>query len=92
MNQQAFLSEITIKAITKLKNQSDIELVVITDPILLKHEIKNLNNSAKLNILDNSLNFKDYKNGLINIIPIQLVGKSVPGVLNKKIRLFNKFY
>lgn len=77
-------SEITIKAITKLKNQSNIELVVITDPILLKHEIKNLNNSAKLNILDNSLNFKDYKNGHINIIPIQLVRKSVPGVLNKK--------
>ena len=77
-------SEITIKAITKLKKESNSELILITDPSLIKHEIKNLNKSAKLNILDKKLNFKDYKNNFINIIPIQLSEKTIPGILNKK--------
>ena len=77
-------SEITIKAITKLKNESKSELILITDPSLIKHEIKNLNKTAELNILDKKLNFKDYKNNFINIIPIQLNDKTIPGILNKK--------
>ena len=77
-------SEITIKAITKLKKESNSELILITDPSLIKHEIKNLNKSAKVNILDKKLNFKDYKNNFINIIPIQLNDKTIPGILNKK--------
>ena len=77
-------SEITIKAITKLKKESNSELILITDPSLIKHEIKNLNKSAKVNILDKKLNFKDYKNNFINIIPIQLSEKTIPGILNKK--------
>ena len=77
-------SEITIKAITKLKKESKSELILITDPSLIKHEIKNLNKTAELNILDEKLNFKDYKNNFINIIPIQLSEKTIPGILNKK--------
>ena len=77
-------SEITIKAITKLKKKSKSELILITDPSLIKHEIKNLNNSAELNILNKKLNFKDYKNDFINIIPIKLNEKTIPGILNKK--------
>ena len=77
-------SEITIKAIKKLKKESNSELILITDPSLIKHEIKNLNKSAKLNILDKKLNFKDYKNDFINIIPIKLNEKTIPGILNKK--------
>ena len=77
-------SEITIKAITKLKKESKSELILITDPSLIKHEIKNLNKTAELNILDKKLNFKDYKNNFINIIPIQLSEKTIPGILNKK--------
>lgn len=77
-------SEITIKAITKLKKESNSELILITDPNLIKHEIKNLNKTAELNILDKKLNFKDYKNNFINIIPIQLIEKTIPGILNKK--------
>ena len=77
-------SEITIKAITKLKKESNSELILITDPSLIKHEIKNLNKSAELNILDKKLNFKDYKNNFINIIPIKLNEKIIPGILNKK--------
>ena len=77
-------SEITIKAIKKLKKESNSELILITDPSLIKHEIKNLNKSAELNILDKKLNFKDYKNDFINIIPIKLNEKTIPGILNKK--------
>ena len=77
-------SEITIKAIKKLKKESTSELILITDPSLIKHEIKNLNKKAELNILDKKLNFKDYKNNFINIIPIQLSEKTIPGILNKK--------
>ena len=77
-------SEITIKAIKKLKKESNSELILITDPSLINQEIKNLNKSAKLNILDKKHNFKDYKNDFINIIPIQLNQKTIPGILNKK--------
>ena len=77
-------SEITIKAIKKLKEESNSELIIITDPSLIKHEIKNFNKSAELNILDKKLNFKDYKNDFINIIPIKLNEKTIPGILNKK--------
>ena len=77
-------SEITIKAITKLKKESNSELILITDPSLIKHEIKNLNKSAKVNILDKKINFKDYKNNFINIIPLKLNDKTIPGILNKK--------
>ena len=77
-------SEITIKAIKKLKRVSDTELVIITDPSLIKCELKNLNLSAELNILDKSLNFKDYKQNFMNIIPINLNEKSFSGILNKK--------
>ncbi len=77
-------SEITIKAIKKLKKESNSELIIITDPSLIKHEIKNFNKSAELNILDKKLNFKDYKNDFINIIPIKLNEKTIPGILNKK--------
>ena len=77
-------SEITIKALKKLNNISNVELIIITDPNLIKCELKNLNKSAELNILDKSLNFKDYRNNSINIIPIKLNEKSFPGILNKK--------
>ena len=77
-------SEITIKAIKKLKKESNSELILITDPSLIEHEIKNLKKTAKFNILDKKLNFKDYKNDFINIIPIKLNEKIIPGILNKK--------
>ena len=77
-------SEITIKAIKKLKNLSNVELIVITDPSLIKNELKNLSKSAELNILNKSLNFEDYKNDFINIMPIKLYKKAIPGILNKK--------
>ena len=77
-------SEITIKALKKLNDKSNLELIIITDPNLIKCELKNLNKSAELNILDKRLNFKDYKKNSINIIPIKLNEKSFPGILNKK--------
>ena len=77
-------SEITIKAIKKLRNVSDVELIIVTDPTLIEYELKNLNKSAKLNILNKNLNFKDYNQDFINIIPIKLDENIIPGVLNKK--------
>ncbi|MFL2821996.1 MAG: PdxA family protein [Candidatus Puniceispirillales bacterium] len=77
-------SEITIKAIKKLKKESNSELILITDPSLIKYELKNLNQLAELNILDKKLNFKDYKKDFINIIPIKLNEITIPGILNKK--------
>ena len=32
-------SEITIKALEKLKNKNNAELIILTDPILIKHEL-----------------------------------------------------
>ena len=52
-------SEITIKAIKKLNNISNVKLIIITDPDLIIDELKNLNKSAKINVLNKSLNFKD---------------------------------
>ena len=77
-------SEITIKAIKKLKKESNSELILVTDPCLIKNEINNLNKSDELNILDKKLDFKDYKKDFINIIPIKLNEKAIPGILNKK--------
>ncbi len=77
-------SEITIKAINQLKKESNSELILITDPSLIKDEIKNLNKSSELNILDKKLDFKDYKKDFINIIPIKLNERAIPGILNKK--------
>ncbi len=77
-------SEITIKALKKLKKDCDAQLIIITDPYLIKYELRNLNQSAKLNILDKSLNFDDYKQDCINIFPIKLNEKTFPGILNKK--------
>ena len=77
-------SEITIKAINQLKKESNSELILITDPSLIKDEIKNLNKSDELNILDKKFNFKNYKSDFINIIPIKLNEKTIPGILNKK--------
>ena len=54
-------SEITIKAIKKLNDINNLELIIITDPNLIECELKNLNKSVKLNILDKSLDFKDYR-------------------------------
>ena len=34
-------SEITIKALEKLKNKSNAELIILTDPILINHELTN---------------------------------------------------
>ena len=77
-------TEITIKALKKLKKHSSCELIIVSDPNLIKYELKNLNISAELNILDKRLNFKDYKINFINIIPIKLIEKTIPGILNKK--------
>lgn len=77
-------SEITIKALKKLNNSSKAELIIITDPSLIKYELKNLNETIKLNILDASLSLKDYKKNFINIIPIKLKEKNFQGILNKK--------
>ena len=77
-------SEITIKALKKLNDINNVELIIITDPNLIKCELKNLNQTAELNILDKNSNFKDYKNNSINIIPIKLKENSFPGILNKK--------
>ena len=77
-------SEITIKSVKKLKNKSDTELILITDPSLIKFELDNLNEKVELNILDKSLNFKDYEKDLLNILPIKLKEKAYPGILNKK--------
>ena len=77
-------SEITIKAIKKLQKKINSELIIITDPSLIENELKNLNQSAKLNILNKSFNFRDYKKDFINIIPIKLNEKIYPGILNKK--------
>ena len=80
-------SEITIKALRKLKNSNDAELIILTDPALIKYELKNLNEKAELNILDKNLNFKDHKQDFINIFPIKLNEQIVPGILNKKIQI-----
>ena len=77
-------SEITVKALKKLKNVSNAELIIVTDPRLIEYELKNLKKTAKLNILNKNSNFNDYKKDFINIIPIKINEKILPGILNKK--------
>ena len=82
-------SEITVKALKKLKNVSNVELIIVTDPRLIEYELKNLKETAKLNILNKNLNFKDYERDYINIIPIKINEKILPGILNKKIQILS---
>ena len=77
-------SEITVKALNKTKIKKKLELIVVTDPILIIQELNNLKIKLKLNILDLDLKFSDYKKECINIIPIKLKENIIPGKLNKK--------
>lgn len=67
-----------------MRNDNECELIIITDPSLINYELFNLKIKLEINILEKNLNFLNYKNGCINIIPIKLKFKSIPGILDKR--------
>ncbi len=68
-------TEITIKAIETNRINQNINLVVITDPNLIKKYQTKFKKNIKINILRDKVNFSDYKDNCLNIIPIKLTCK-----------------
>ena len=77
-------TEITLKSMLSNKLEENVEIIFATDPVLVQNtKIKNCH-TFKTNILNEKKNFEDYKHGLINILPIKLKKKSIPGELEEK--------
>ena len=65
-------TEITIKAIESQKINKNINLVVITDPILVEYYKILVKSNIKINEIKDKIKFSDYRDNCINIIPIKL--------------------
>ena len=77
-------TEITLKSMLSNKLMKNVEIIFATDPALIQNtKVKN-SHTFKTNILNEKKNFEDYKHGLINILPIKLKKKSIPGELEEK--------
>ncbi len=68
-------TEITIKAIETKKINENIKAVVITDPNLIKEYQSKFKNNIEIHKIRDKINFSDYKDGCLNIIPIKLLNK-----------------
>ncbi len=68
-------TEITIKAIESQRINKKINLVVITDTILVEYYKKLIKSNIKINEIRDKIKFSDYKDNQLNIIPIKLLNK-----------------
>ena len=68
-------TEITLKAIETKKINENIKAVVITDPDLVKEYQYKFKNNIDIHKLEDKINFSDYKDNCLNIIPIKLSNK-----------------
>ena len=68
-------TEITIKAIESQRINKNINLVVITDPILVDYYKKIINSNMKINEIKDKIKFSDYRDNQLNVIPIKLWNK-----------------
>ena len=62
-------TEITIKAIESQRINKKINLVVITDTILVEYYKKLIKSNIKINEIRDKIKFSDYKDNQLNIIP-----------------------
>ncbi len=83
-------SEITIKAIENSKIIKNIRPIVISSLNLIEDCKKNINSNIKLNEIKDKVNFSDYKENNLNIIPINLFEEIFFGKPNTKYASFIK--
>ena len=83
-------TEITIKAIESQKINKNINLVVITDPILVEYYKKLIKSNIKINEIKDKIKFSDYVDNELNVIPIKLRNKVEYGKPDKKNFSFTK--
>ena len=77
-------TEITIKAIETQKINQNANLVIITDPYLVEENKSLISSKIKINQINDKVNFTDYKDNYLNIIPIKLSNKVKLGKPNIK--------
>ena len=77
-------SEITIKSLLSNKIEKNLEIIFVTDPVLVQNTAIKQYPFFKINILNENNRFQNYKHGLINILPMKLKKKSIPGQLDEK--------
>ena len=65
-------TEITLKAIESHRINKNINLVAITDPVMVEENKKIINSNIKINEIRDLTKFSDYKDHYLNIIPIKL--------------------
>ena len=78
-------TEITIKAIERNKVNKNINPIVVTDPTLVEKCKNQIGSKIKINLIDDKINFSDYKENFLNIIPIKLENEikfGIPDVKN----------
>ena len=68
-------TEITLKAIETKKINENVKAVVITDPDLVREYQYKFKNNIDIHKLEDKINFSDYKDDCLNIIPIKLSNK-----------------
>ena len=78
-------TEITIKAIERNKVNKNINPIVVTDPTLVEKCKNQIGSKIKINLIEDKINFSDYKENFLNIIPIKLENEikfGIPDVKN----------
>ncbi len=83
-------TEITIKAIQSQRINKNINLVVITDAILVEYYKKLIKSNIKINEIEDKIQFSDYKDNQLNVIPIKLLNKVEHGKPDVKNFSFTK--
>ena len=68
-------TEITIKAFETKRINKNIKAIVITDPNLVREYKTKFKKNIHINKIEDKINFSDYKDNCLNIIPIKLSNK-----------------
>lgn len=83
-------TEITIKALEAKKIHKNINLVAITDPVLVDECKKLIRSDIKINEIKDQIKFSDYKDNQLNVIPLKLCNKVEYGKPDIKNSSFTK--
>ena len=68
-------TEITIKAIETGEINENVNAIVVTDPTLVEQCKTQIGSNIKVHLIEDNINFSDYKHNYLNIIPIKLKNK-----------------
>ena len=77
-------TEITIKSLLSKEINEEVDIIVVTDPILLEKTGYDLKKNLKINILKKENFFLDYKKQYINVLPLKLKNNVIHGKLDIK--------